>query len=511
MKRFDKGYIYYHLLSDLFGCLIILYAFGKDMFFGEDANTFDLSTAGFIFGVIFITVYILFILYRIFYYKTSGYELTEREIKCKRGVLFKKSSVLEYTKIHAINKKQNIIHKIFRVAILTVDSGSANTAHQAEIIIVEKATTVDGLLSQLHLLRKDGVLPKNNEENSETVAEKVLLSQRDSLYNFTSKKKLVYSLVNIVSTAIYTTALGIMLTVVIGICQWFLKFKILNTFGNYLVLAIGITLGAIILLSIVSFVGSIIHSFVGYHNFKITKKDNDIEISFGLLESHTNTFSYDRIKGVKISQSFMQRILGFASIKLEVIGYANETGNDHVELGVLVPFCNYSEVNDILKKILPNYIPDEKQITSKAFFPFFSWASLIIFGATFFTGLICFSVFLALKLSWIIITIVLTALLGIGFVIFLINLLGSYFSYKTNGLGLSDGKITAYSGGFSKTITVLMAENLVAIEDKTTPLRKKAGITSFILHLKTNALSNEIYVNIQDSAILEKLENMLTL
>jgi uncharacterized membrane protein YdbT with pleckstrin-like domain len=76
---------------------------------------------------------------------------------------------------------------------------------------------------------------------------------------------------------------------------------------------------------------------------------------------------------------------------------------------------------------------------------------------------------------------------------------------------LKDGKITAYCGGFTKKVTVFKAQNLISVEDVTTPLRKKAGITSLVMHLKTNATSNEIKVHIQDDAVVTQLEGLLTL
>ena len=56
-----------------------------------------------------------------------------------------------------------------------------------------------------------------------------------------------------------------------------------------------------------------------------------------------------------------------------------------------------------------------------------------------------------------------------------------------------------------------MAKNLSAAENVTTPLRQKAGITSLVMHLKTNALSNEVKVHIQDSLLSEELEKLLRL
>lgn len=74
-----------------------------------------------------------------------------------------------------------------------------------------------------------------------------------------------------------------------------------------------------------------------------------------------------------------------------------------------------------------------------------------------------------------------------------------------------NGKITAYYGGFTKNVTVFKAKNLIAAENVTTPLRQKAGITSITMHLKTNALSNEVKVHIQKDNLFKEIEQMLIL
>ena len=149
MKRFDKGYVYSALLSDLFSSLVIVLLFLEDLFLDEEAVAGDVVAAIPVLAIAVAVVYLCFIIYRILYYRTSGYELTEREIKCNRGVLFRKRSLLDYKRIHAINKKQSLFHRIFGIAVLTVDSGSTSAAHQPEITIVEKAKSVDALLDEL--------------------------------------------------------------------------------------------------------------------------------------------------------------------------------------------------------------------------------------------------------------------------------------------------------------------------------------------------------------------------
>ena len=503
MKKFDIGYIYYHLLSDFFTSVVLIMLFADDMLFGEDVPTEFTLTALPYFIIALLVVYVLFIIYRIIFYKSSGYILKEKEILCRQGVLFRKKSVLDYSKIHAINKKQNIIHKLFKIAVLTIDSGSTNTSQTAEIKIIEKQGTVDYLLEKLHTL-KSGNLNIPTEET-------VLLSEKDTLYSFTSKRKVLYSVINMVSAVFFITLLLIFLGLVLAFGNYALKLQLFSNIGRFLMYSLIILLGAMLVFSIFSFVVNIIYSFIGYHNFKISKKDNDIEISFGLLERHTNTFSYDRIKAVKISQGLIQRMLGFASIKLEVIGYVSESGNDHAQLGILVPFCKYSETDKILEKILPDYVPDKKQTNSVKYFPFISWFSLILAIVSTIIGL---TVFLNLKIfeaPTFVSGIVLSIIFVLAAIIFCVYAVNSYFAFKNNGIAVSGDKITAYSGGFTRIITVFMRKNLIAVEHKTTPLRQKSGITTLVLHIKTNSLTNEFEVKMQSTSLINDLEKMLIL
>ena len=121
MKRFDKGYIYSSLLTDFFYSIFLVFVFLRDIFVDDEANPVDIATAVLIFAIACVIIYIGFVIYRILYYKTSGYELTDKEIKCNRGVLFRKRSVLDYKKVHAINKKQSLFQRLFGIAVLTVD------------------------------------------------------------------------------------------------------------------------------------------------------------------------------------------------------------------------------------------------------------------------------------------------------------------------------------------------------------------------------------------------------
>ena len=177
---------------------------------------------------------------------------------------------------------------------------------------------------------------------------------------------------------------------------------------------------------------------------------------------------------------------------------------------MLVPFCKYDEVGEILGKILPDYIPDKKQTKAVAFFPFIAWFALILSIIVGVVLLPTVAAMLIFHVSATIIAAVSFAVVGVGVIIFVIKALSAMLAYQNNGLAIKNGKITAYYGGFIKNVTVFMPKHLIAAEQVSTPLRQKAGITSLVMHLKTNALSNEIKVHIQEDTLSTEIEHLLT-
>ena len=178
---------------------------------------------------------------------------------------------------------------------------------------------------------------------------------------------------------------------------------------------------------------------------------------------------------------------------------------------MLVPFCKYDEVGEILNRILPDYIPDEKQTKSVSYFPFVSWFGLILAitaGVVLLQTILTMMIF---DISSTVIAAVTLALIGACAVVFAVKALSAALAYQNSGIAVNNGKITAYYGGFTKYTTVFMSKNLIAAENISTPLRKRAGIASLVMHIKTNALSNEIKVHIQEAKLTEEIERLLIL
>ncbi len=509
MKKFCKNYLYYHLVADILAVIVYAFAFIDVLWIEDDlGEVIGVRTQAipfFILGALL--VYGLMILYQVLYLRTSGYMLTETEIRVRRGVLFRKNSILEYRRMHAINKKQNIIQRLFGLSVLTVDSGSANTSGKAEILIYEKSEVADVLLAELKA-RKNGEAPTAQEAEQPTE----VLSSKGGDFVFSSGKKMIYSLLNIASAAFTMLLIGFFALVVYVSLVPILKDVLEGGAFFILVPALVISLIVLVGMSVLTFIVSILQGFIGYYNFRILKNASDLEISYGLLTRHTNTFGYNRIQGVLIRQGLIQRLFGYATLHMEVIGYhegGDEKNNAGSAVGMLLPLCHIREVESILSLLLPAYVPVKKQIFAKKYFPFVSWSALFTVAVTALVALLALSLMHLFGAPERALAIVRLLLLLAFLIVMAVDAIGAYLSYKNAGLAICEDRITLYGGGYHKKVTTVLRRSLIAIEDVTTPMRARAGIYTIVLHIRTNEATNEIKVEMLDKEAVETLRSLL--
>lgn len=488
MKKFSKKLIYYRLIYGIFVALIV-YSFVFSTFVGEEEEiSIELmKLASNVSLILAIIAYIILVVYNILYYKLSAYELKENEIVCVRGVLFKKKSIVEYKKIHAINSKQNFIEKMFKVSTLQVDSGSTNTAHSAEIQIIEDELVVEELMKIIKA-KQNGEELYTSTQDYETSIEQNNNETLKSIYDFTSKRKVIYTLLQISVIVVVSIISIIVLAIILGIL------RILNQVDtSTFITIIGVAMLIFVAIEVIGFVFGLIGSLLNYHNFNLIRTKNNIEVSYGLVTRVNNSFKYNKIRAIRITQSLIQRIFGFSSIRVEVIGYTVETNNEDqsYSAGILVPLCKTNEVNSILNALLPNYIPEERKYKAKEYKPFYSYFLIfsIIVAAFAQIALIVFLGYFKLPSILLVSSLILW---GVYLIFVAIVLIDRRLAYKNAGFSLKDSKLTIFRGSFTKEIIVMRRQNIIGIDAKTTYFRKKKNIYSYKVHFRTNSFSNTV-------------------
>lgn len=501
MNRFSKKYFYYHLLVNLILPLILFLSSFEAMPTDAEENILFDRRIALIFLFIGIGAYLVSVAYSYLYYRTSGYEIREDGITCTRGVLFKKKSFLEYRKVHTINKRRGLIQQMFGLAYLLVDSGSTNTAFSAEVMIIETSEKVDALMEEIKA--------RQNSSDPSVVA-KPMPEEQENLYTFTSGKKGIYSLLNLLRVVILTGIVVIFVAVLIVVIGNAAK-DFAASEGELAEILAGIFIAAGTSVAVVA-VCSFVQPFLAYYRFRIFKKGEDIEIDYGLFVKNANTFQIRRIKAIRIHQGLLMRLFGYVSVHLEVIGYGAENG-DNANKGTsdspFLPLCKASEAEMHIRKILPEYVPLKRERKAKSYFALIAWPFLLFNLPLFLAGAVPFAVCLALNES-VALAIFVAVFVGLSVLASAWILIDAALKYRYESFCVEGDKITIRHGGFFRTCLVLLRKNIIAVEDITTPMRKKRGIASYVIHFRGNAMRNRAVVEILDERDREALLNLLT-
>ncbi len=505
MKKFDKHYFYYTFLSALRTVAVVVLIFLGNIDNDENFRLQDFIEALPFIGTGCALLYAAMVIHAWFYVHTSGYQLTDRDIRCKRGVLFRKSSVLPIEKVHAVNKKQGIIQRLFGIAVLTVDSGATTNAFSAEITIIEKDNVVDALIADIRCLQEG----KSPDSEPSAATTEPLPNQ----YHFSSRLKVVYAILSVCGTLLALLILGLIAAIGLGVAAYLLR--AVPDFSPAELLVGGLFLAALlsVLMTIISLIGGLVTSFVAYHDFTVHTQPDGIEIHHGLFVRQTNTFTAKRIKAVNIAEGPIKRLFRFATVSLEVVGYGNgsnqEDNGNTTAPGLLFPLCKASELDTLIERVMPAYRPDAIAHRAKSYPAFILWA---FFGTTVSYLTIAASALTVLALIGVpSIAITATALsLTVAYAITLGCIaISRWLQYRHAGLTIGDGKITLQRGALVRTRTIIRQKDLVAIEKITTPMRQKRGIYSYKIHFFTNALTNTVTVSNLDAACAQQLEAML--
>lgn len=460
-----------------------------------------------ILGLVFVIIFAISMLYQVFLWQKTYYYLKDEEIEYKSNFIFKKNVALKYHKIHTIDVKQNIIQRILNIKTLSLDSGATTNHLKSEIRICDTNQIIDNIEKRIRS-KMNGEEAANTPEIINNMNTTVVNPQQDKpQYIYSTKQKIILSIIGCCTTAIVLTVL-FLLCMSIGVIilrnNPSIIFKILISF-------------VIIFLLFEFFIWIV--SFVGYaislYDYKVLRKGNYIYISYGLFVKSKFALNIDKIKSVQIDYGVIKRLFKIASIKLECVGYNNFNGSQQDQqqktnsAGLFIPFCKTSEINSILAAILPEYLPIEKQYQApKRSLRYFIVGPiltlLLIVAFCLLATALIMSIVGGLKYFGIACLIGLIILVIYGVLIVICG----FIRHSNSGIGISDDLFTIYYG-FSKFAKIINKKNFIGLETLTTPFRKKKAIASYTFHFYNNNLANEIKVKMLEDNLALEIEQHL--
>ena len=107
MKNFTKKYFAYRCFINLFYTLFVLFLFVTSIFeaFLEktDGDNVVIESRYLLYVAIgYVVLYAIITIFSYLYYKLSGYEINDKQVNVKRGVLFKRKTVIDLENVHSV-------------------------------------------------------------------------------------------------------------------------------------------------------------------------------------------------------------------------------------------------------------------------------------------------------------------------------------------------------------------------------------------------------------------------
>jgi putative membrane protein len=270
------------------------------------------------------------------------YRVEEDELRLEYGIFIRKKRFIPKNRIQSIDLTQNIVHRIFKLVKVEIETAGTGAEAEASLVAVTLKQG-EALRTELKSVAKIDNIEEPEEVPSQTISRKRLL-----IAGATSG------------------SIGVLLAIG-GLIFSELERFIPNDFYNQAyswVIGLGFAIMAlmVIVVLILLWIFGIIGTVIKYWNFTISKVEDDIVISCGLIQKKHITIPLKRIQAVGYVESIIRQPLGYATVIAEIAGGSNEKGDDFST--VLFPIMKVKEVDGFLEMLLPEYPVVSSEISS---------------------------------------------------------------------------------------------------------------------------------------------------
>ena len=401
-----------------------------------------------------------------------------RKLYVKKGVFKKTSLEIPFDRIQSINFEQNVIHRLFDVVKLNVDTaGSASNELQLYALKRDSAS----LLREIILKNKSEKTSKLEETYTPTLEE---------------NKNIIFSLsigqllkVGVTENHIRSGFILIFFFFYIYENLREYGFDILEKKEDYMPVAEElaqslIVVGVLIALFIVvSFMISMVRTILRYFNLHMYRKGDGFVIQFGLLNRKERAAKDEKIQVIKWSQNLLQRIGGIYEL---VMRQASSVEMSDVKSFKVVGLGE-NEISQTQEYVFGSYINEVRGITMKPVHHYFFIRRIYRWS------FICLPVLLILAYFeiWDVFVI-----LSIAY--FLLSL-SSWLAFKKKKFGISKNAVRIEGGVFGRNAASMLLYKIQNIRMSQTPFQRRRKLST--LHLFTASGSVEIPEIEQDLAL----------
>jgi putative membrane protein len=255
----------------------------------------------------------------------TKWQLTDDAIRVDSGFLFRRTRIIRFDRIQAIDVAQPLLARMLGMAELRMDvAGGGKSDGKLSYFKYAEA----GELRRILLVRAKGQKGAEQQEHEqEHEPEALLVVPTNRLLGAT-----------LLSSTVVASA---------GALIWLIVATRVFDFH------IGLFAGLPLLLGVVS---PIWKQVVGNHGFTLSQTDHGLRTKRGLFDVQRQTIPPGRVQGLLITEPIIWRLLGWSRVELDIAGVAGkEDGEDKLEGAQLLPVGERGEVNAVLARVLPGF------------------------------------------------------------------------------------------------------------------------------------------------------------
>lgn len=403
-----------------------------------------------------IVIIILLLIFTIIFWiswKNTYLSFNNDSLIIERGKLFKRVTTIHLADIATINIKRNILEKLLGTSNLKIDLNTNEETYNGKLVFKnEKAKEI-----------KDEIFLRMGKE--------IIKEEKpfESVVNYTTKDVIRHMFLS-------TNLVSLMILIIVAIIIIGMTF-IMDKPSSMAFTIIPI------LIIVVPMVWEYIKSFLSYYNFKCTRENDNIKLSYGALTTYKFSLPIKKINTVIINQTLQAKLLGYYLI--EVVNAGIKAEED--EKTIISLYVKENEKNIIIDNILTEYKNDIKLSSG-------SKNTL--------------KHYLTAKSFWIIISII-----AIPFTHFLslllipLVLLIAYGQYKIRKIGSNNDMIVISNGLLNKRTTYTKYSNIEVIKSKQKLFSKLFNTRSLQINVVGPLASSTIVSGLFNTNIIKEIVN----
>ena len=439
--------------------LLLIIVFGGSSKKGDTLMYFAIGVA--VFG----GIYSIISFFKYFFY------IRDDKLIVQKGVFKRSTLEIPFDRIQSINFEQNLLHRVFNVVKLNMDTaGSAGSELQLNALDHKLATA----LSQ-------HILENRSAEVEDTVTEDGVhiagpTKQKEVIFQLT-----ITQLLKVGVTANHLRSGGLIVFFFFWIWDNLseigldMEEKMDEYMPSAEVLATSLILVAVLtmLFMVVAFIISLIRTVLTYYNLKMYRQSNDgFVVESGLLNRKEHAAKDEKIQLMTWSQNLLQKWGSIFQMKLNQASSVAVNDKRALKVAGLAD----RDVEQVESYLFKERINELDIAPRYGVHPYYRYKKLY-WRTVFFIPLIVGLHYFEKQ----------TFLVGVV-ALYIISLISAHLSYKKKGYALSDSLLMITGGTWGNSATKMLLHKLQNISLIQTPFQRRRGLASLVLHTASGAL-----------------------